>query len=88
MEFLLIVVFIGTVLSGLPLVSSREGKINYSQMVFLTVSALVLPGFLWLITYILQSTFGNISEDKIILISIISVIFFIIMFIINLKIRE
>lgn len=87
MEFLLIVVFIGTVLSGLPLVS-REGELNYSQMVFLIVSALVLSGFLWLIAYILQSTFGNISENKIILISIISVILFIIMFIINLKIRE
>lgn len=87
MEFLLIVVFIGTVLSGLPLVS-REGELNYSQMVFLIASALVLSGFLWLIAYILQSTFGNISENKIIFISIISVIFFIIMFIINLKIRE
>ena len=82
MEFLLIVVFIGTVLSGLPLVSRG------AQMVFLIVSALVLSGFLGLIAYILQSTFGNISEDKIILISIISVILFIIMFIINLKIRE
>lgn len=43
MEFLLIVVFIGTVLSGLPLVS-REGELNYSQMVFLIASALVLSG--------------------------------------------